>query len=88
MQCMMKKSVPVPSAAHRFRDRSQSANVYSCFNQDQLLDHVPFFLNERLKTELLQENSPHAGFDALLTDRSQAAENAAYPSRFFLASAQ
>jgi len=56
MQCMMKEICAQCIQQHIDPKTGAVTYVYSCFNQDQLLDNVSFpFLNERLKQNALQE---------------------------------
>jgi len=56
MQCMMKEICAACLQQHIDPVTGHVSYVYSCFNQDQALDHVSFpFLNERLKQNALQE---------------------------------
>jgi hypothetical protein len=44
--------------------------VFSCFNQDQLMDHVDFVnLNSRLKQQSVQEKLTNLWFDKMVADR-------------------
>ncbi len=56
MQCMMKEICAQCLQQHVDPHTGEIVYVYSCFNQDQLLDNVSFtFLNERLKQNSVQE---------------------------------
>jgi NAD(P)H-flavin reductase len=56
MQCMMKEVCAQCLQLHRDPKTGRVSHVFSCFNQDQPLDHVDFHvLNERLKQNSLQE---------------------------------
>lgn len=56
MQCMMKEICAQCIQQHIDPLTGATTYVYSCFNQDQLLDDVSFpFLNERLKQNSLHE---------------------------------
>jgi hypothetical protein len=56
MQCMMKEICAQCLQPHRNPATGETSWVFSCFNQDQLLDEVDFLaLNERLKQNSLAE---------------------------------
>jgi len=56
MQCMMKEICAQCLQPHRDPVTGETSYVFSCFNQDQLLDSVDFkVLNERLKQNSLAE---------------------------------
>jgi len=56
MQCMMKEICAQCLQPHRDPATGETSYVFSCFNQDQPLDHVDFkVLNERLKQNSLAE---------------------------------
>ncbi len=56
MQCMMKEICAQCLQPHKDPITGATSWVFSCFNQDQLLDHVDFqALNERLKQNSLSE---------------------------------
>jgi len=56
MQCMMKEICAQCLQPHRDPQTGETSYVFSCFNQDQQLDHVDFnVLNERLKQNSLAE---------------------------------
>ncbi len=56
MQCMMKEICAQCLQAHRDPVTGEETVVFSCFNQDQLLDHVEFgVLNQRLAQQGLHE---------------------------------
>ncbi len=56
MQCMMKEICAQCLQQHVNPQTGEITYVYSCFNQDQLLDDVSFtFLNDRLKQNSLPE---------------------------------
>jgi len=56
MQCMMKEICAQCLQPHRDPVTGETSWVFSCFNQDQPLDHVDFSaLNERLKQNSLAE---------------------------------
>ena len=57
MQCMMKEVCAQCLQPHVDPTTGARSVVFSCFNQDQALDHVDFpALNERLRQNRLQEN--------------------------------
>ena len=67
MQCMMKEICAQCLQQHIDPQTGKISYVYSCFNQDQLLDHVSFpFLNDRLKQNSLQEKLTASWIDAIL----------------------
>jgi hypothetical protein len=56
MQCMMKEVCAQCLQAHVDPVTGERTIVFSCFNQDQALDHVDFpALNERLRQNGVQE---------------------------------
>ncbi len=56
MQCMMKEICGQCLQLHRDPTTGKESHVFSCFNQDQPLDHVDFhLLSQRLKQNSLQE---------------------------------
>jgi hypothetical protein len=56
MQCMMKEICGQCLQLHHDPRTGQVSQVFSCFNQDQRLDHVDFHvLSERLRQNSLQE---------------------------------
>ncbi len=56
MQCMMKEICAQCLQRHIDPETGERYYVYSCFNQDQVLDYVDFpHLNERLKQNTVQE---------------------------------
>ena len=56
MQCMMKEICAQCLQPHRDPKTGVTTYVFSCFNQDQSLDHVDFgALATRLKQNALQE---------------------------------
>jgi len=66
MQCMMKEICAQCLQKHVDPVTGERKYIYSCFNQDQLLDHVSFtHLNQRLKQNSVQEK-----LTALWIDRS------------------
>jgi NAD(P)H-flavin reductase len=66
MQCMMKEICAQCLQMHIDPVTGEEHYVYSCFNQDQILDHVDFpHLNERLK-----QNAIHEKLTKMWIDRS------------------
>jgi NADPH-dependent glutamate synthase beta subunit-like oxidoreductase/NAD(P)H-flavin reductase len=56
MQCMMKEICAQCLQPHRDPETGETSYVFSCFNQDQPLDHVEWsVLNDRLKQNSLAE---------------------------------
>ena len=56
MQCMMKEICAQCLQPHRDPETGKTSYVFSCFNQDQLLDEVDFpALDARLKQNAVQE---------------------------------
>ena len=67
MQCMMKEICAQCLQKHVDPKTGKETYVYSCFNQDQLLDEVSFpFLHERLKQNSLQEKLTSQWVDSCL----------------------
>ena len=67
MQCMMKEICAQCLQKHIDPVTKEEYYVYSCFNQDQLLDHVSFpHLRERLKQNSVQEKLTAQWIDACL----------------------
>jgi NADPH-dependent glutamate synthase beta subunit-like oxidoreductase/NAD(P)H-flavin reductase len=67
MQCMMKEICAQCLQQHIDPVNGAITYVYSCFNQDQLLDHVSFpFLNERLRGNDVQEKLTGQWVDSCL----------------------
>ena len=68
MQCMMKENLrPVPPDAQRSCHRPEETVVFSCFNQDQPLDHVRFdSLRGRLSQNNVQEKLTKLWIDECL----------------------
>ncbi|MFO0388626.1 MAG: FAD-dependent oxidoreductase [Alphaproteobacteria bacterium] len=67
MQCMMKEICAQCLQKHIDPVTGKETYVYSCFNQDQLLDHVDFpHLNERLKQNSVQEKLTALWIDSCL----------------------
>jgi NAD(P)H-flavin reductase len=68
MQCMMKEICAQCLQQQVDPQTGVVTYVYSCFNQDQDLDHVSFgFLSERLKQNALQEKLTSQWIDLCLT---------------------
>jgi len=56
MQCMMKEICAQCLQLHKDPDSGEETIIFSCFNQDQALDHVVFpSLRQRLKQNAVQE---------------------------------
>ena len=67
MQCMMKEICAQCLQKHVDPKTGREYYVYSCFNQDQLLDNVNFaHLNERLKQNTVQEKLTSQWVDSCL----------------------
>jgi NAD(P)H-flavin reductase len=67
MQCMMKEICAQCLQKHVDPKTGKEYYVYSCFNQDQLLDNVSFpHLNERLKQNTVQEKLTAQWLDSCL----------------------
>jgi NADPH-dependent glutamate synthase beta subunit-like oxidoreductase/NAD(P)H-flavin reductase len=67
MQCMMKEVCAQCLQKHVDPETGQETIVFSCFNQDQPLDHVDFRnLSARLRANSAQEKLTNAWFDKLL----------------------
>ena len=70
MQCMMKEVCAQCLQKHRDPVTGKETIVFSCFNQDQPLDHVDFKnLNARLRANTVQEKLSGAWLDRLLEKR-------------------
>jgi NADPH-dependent glutamate synthase beta subunit-like oxidoreductase/NAD(P)H-flavin reductase len=68
MQCMMKEVCAQCLQKHRDPATGKESVVFTCFNQDQNLDHVDFpHLNQRLRANSMQEKISSAWLDRLLT---------------------
>ncbi len=74
MQCMMKEVCAQCLQRHVDPQTGAESFVFSCFNQDQLLDHVDFKnLNDRLRANTVQEKLANLWLDKLfLTARPDA----------------
>jgi NADPH-dependent glutamate synthase beta subunit-like oxidoreductase/NAD(P)H-flavin reductase len=71
MQCMMKEVCAQCLQRHVDPKTGAESFVFSCFNQDQLLDCVDFTnLNARLRTNSVQEKLANLWFDHLITQKS------------------
>ncbi|MDQ3688148.1 MAG: FAD-dependent oxidoreductase, partial [Acidobacteriota bacterium] len=67
MQCMMKEVCAQCLQRHVDPETGAESFVFSCFNQDQLLDHVDFKnLNDRLRANTVQEKLANLWLDNLL----------------------
>ena len=68
MQCMMKEVCAQCLQKHVDPATGKETIIFSCFNQDQLIDHVDFKnLNARLRMNTLQEKLSNAWLDRLLS---------------------
>lgn len=69
MQCMMKEVCAQCLQRHVDPQTGAESFVFSCFNQDQLLDHVDFKnLNDRLRANTVQEKLANLWLDKLLKE--------------------
>ncbi|HLL74317.1 MAG TPA: FAD-dependent oxidoreductase, partial [Pyrinomonadaceae bacterium] len=69
MQCMMKEVCAQCLQRHVDPETGEESFVFSCFNQDQLLDHVDFQnLNARLRANTVQEKLANLWLDKLIRD--------------------
>jgi hypothetical protein len=67
MQCMMKEVCAQCLQKHIDPQTGKEYFVFSCFNQDQLLDEVDFKnLNDRLRANSIQEKISNLWLDKLL----------------------
>ena len=67
MQCMMKEICAQCLQKHVDPATGKETIIFSCFNQDQTLDHVDFKnLNARLRGNSTQEKIANAWFERLL----------------------
>jgi len=72
MQCMMKEVCAQCLQKHCDPATGKETIVFSCFNQDQLMDHVDFVnLNSRLKQQSVQEKLTNLWFDKMVADRPE-----------------
>lgn len=70
MQCMMKEVCAQCLQKHIDPETGKESFVFSCFNQDQKLDLVDFpSLNDRLRTNSLQEKLSNLWLDYLLSQK-------------------
>jgi len=70
MQCMMKEVCAQCLQKHVDPETGKETVVFSCFNQDQPIDHVDFRnLQARLRANSAQEKLANAWFDRLLEKR-------------------
>lgn len=73
MQCMMKEVCAQCLCKHVDPETGKESFVFSCFNQDQPLDHVDFqHLNARLRANTVQEKLANLWLDRLLRARAGA----------------
>ncbi len=71
MQCMMKEVCAQCLQKHRDPQTGKETIIFSCFNQDQPIDHVDFkHLNARLRANTAQEKLSSAWLDRLLTQKN------------------
>jgi hypothetical protein len=67
MQCMMKEVCAQCLQKHRDPETGKETVVFSCFNQDQPLDHVDFdHLRARLRLNSAQEKLASGWLDHLV----------------------
>ena len=67
MQCMMKEICAQCLQTHVDPQTGKTSYVFSCFNQDQPLDHVDWGnLNQRLRQNSVQEKLTAEGLDHCL----------------------
>jgi NADPH-dependent glutamate synthase beta subunit-like oxidoreductase/NAD(P)H-flavin reductase len=72
MQCMMKEVCAQCLQKHVDPRTGKETIVFSCFNQDQPIDHVDFKnLNARLRANTVQEKISNAWLDRLLSKRPE-----------------
>jgi len=73
MQCMMKEVCAQCLQRHVNPQTGEESFVFSCFNQDQLLDEVDFqHLNARLRANTVQEKLANLWLDHLLREAAGA----------------
>ncbi len=73
MQCMMKEVCAQCLQRHVDPQTGAESFVFSCFNQDQLLDEVDFKnLNDRLRANTVQEKLANLWLDKLLNEAAAA----------------
>ncbi|HEY9285092.1 MAG TPA: FAD-dependent oxidoreductase, partial [Pyrinomonadaceae bacterium] len=71
MQCMMKEVCAQCLQRHVDPETGAESFVFSCFNQDQLLDRVDFQnLNARLRANTVQEKLANLWLDKMMRDAS------------------
>ncbi len=69
MQCMMKEVCAQCLQKHVDPKTGKETIIFSCFNQDQLIDHVDFKnLNQRLRANSAQEKITNMWFERLLAN--------------------
>jgi NADPH-dependent glutamate synthase beta subunit-like oxidoreductase/NAD(P)H-flavin reductase len=74
MQCMMKEVCAQCLCRHVDPRTGEESFVFSCFNQDQLLDEVDFqHLNARLRANTVQEKIANLWLDKLFREMESAA---------------
>ena len=79
MQCMMKEICAQCLQRHRDPKTGEETVVFSCFNQDQPLDHVDFGnLRSRLTQNAIQEKLTRIWIDRCLRDLGLRQANAEY----------
>jgi len=67
MQCMMKEVCAQCLQKHIDPETGQETIIFSCFNQDQLMDRVDFFnLNARLRQNTVQEKLTNQWLEQVL----------------------
>jgi NAD(P)H-flavin reductase len=72
MQCMMKEVCAQCLQKHVDPKTGKESLVFSCFNQDQELDHVDFkHLSDRLRANSMQEKVSNAWLDHLLSKHAE-----------------
>jgi NAD(P)H-flavin reductase len=75
MQCMMKEVCAQCLQRHVDPQTGAESFVFSCFNQDQLLDQVDFKnLNDRLRANTVQEKLANLWLDKLLGESGMVSE--------------
>src|SRR5207237_7791214 len=73
MQCMMKEICAQCLQRHVHPETGEESFVFSCFNQDQLLNEVDFQnLNARLRANTVQEKLSNLWLDHLLRGQAEA----------------
>ena len=67
MQCMMKEVCAQCLQKHKDPQTGKETIIFSCFNQDQLIDHVDFKnLNTRLRSNSAQEKIANMWFERVI----------------------